>query len=102
MRCVKSLYVSNMCITVGMVSILFVLVTCLPSSQSFALTVGDSGTLSGRRHDLLSGPAFTGQQNENYTNLGKSLGCTDLNTNSAHAAALAKVLNCSNNNKIDR
>ena len=98
MRCIKSLYVSNIALIVG-IPIIILLVTCLPSSQSFALTLGDDGTLSSRRHDLLSSQQkTTGQQQQplNYTNLGKSLGCTDLNANSAHAVALAKVLNCNN------
>jgi hypothetical protein len=88
---------------VGIASILFVLVIYLPSNQSFGLTLADSGILSNRRHDLLSSQTTVtaGQEQPlNYTNLGKSLGCMDLNANSAHAIALAKVLNCSNNNKI--
>jgi hypothetical protein len=102
MRCLKFNYISNIGLIVGIASILFVLVTCLPSNQSFGLTLADSGILSNRRHDLLSSQTTTGQQSLNYTNLGKSLGCMDLNANSAHAIALAKVLNCNNNNKISR
>jgi hypothetical protein len=75
--------------------ILFIIMAYLPV-QLFAQTISD-GILNDRRHDLLSSQS-TGQQQQplNYTDLGKSLGCTDLNTNSPHAVNIGKILNCNN------
>jgi hypothetical protein len=70
------------------------LVSAANSSMSNSSTSYPSSSSSSSSYQKVQRYLVNGTQSLNYTSIGQSLSCTDLNESSPHGAVLAATLNC--------